>query len=313
MNDNINHNAGNAKDDNIEHIRQPKSKTPLIAAVIILAIAIIVLMNAMVITKENEYTLIKQFGKVERILKSPGLSFRIPFIQTTDTLPKTMLLYDLTESDVITQDKKTMVVDSYVLWRIDDPLKFTQTLTNITNAEGRINTIVYNSMKNIISSMSQSDVISSRDGALSQSIMANIKDSVDVDQYGIAFVTIETKHLDLPSDNKAAVYERMISERNNIAASYTADGESEAKKIRTKTDNEIVVSVSEAEAEAEKIIAEGEAEYMKILSGIYNTSERAELYTFVRALDAAKKSMKGEKTLILSSDSPLASIFNKVE
>ncbi|MBR5177251.1 MAG: protease modulator HflC [Lachnospiraceae bacterium] len=313
MNDNINHNAENAKDDNIEHIRQPKSKTPLIAAVIILAIAIIILMNAMVITKENEYTLIKQFGKVERIVKSPGLSFRIPFIQTTDTLPKTMLLYDLTESDVITQDKKTMVVDSYVLWRIDDPLKFTQTLTNITNAEGRINTIVYNSMKNIISSMSQSDVISSRDGALSQSIMANIKDSVDVDQYGIAFVTIETKHLDLPSDNKAAVYERMISERNNIAASYTADGESEAKKIRTKTDNEIVVSVSEAEAEAEKIIAEGEAEYMKILSGIYNTSERAELYTFVRALDAAKKSMKGEKTLILSSDSPLASIFNKVE
>ena len=105
----------------------------------------------------------------------------------------------------------------------------------------------------------------------------------------------------------------MISERNNIAASYTADGESEAKKIRTKTDNEIVVSVSEAEAEAEKIIAEGEAEYMKILSGIYNTTERAELYTFVRALDAAKKSMKGEKTLILSADSPLAEIFNKVE
>lgn len=311
MNDNINQNAGNAKDDNIEHIRQPKSKTPLIAAVIILAIAIIVLMNSMVITKENEYTLIKQFGKVERIIKSPGLSFRIPFIQTTDTLPKTMLLYDLTESDVITQDKKSMVVDSYVLWRIDDPLKFTQTLTNITNAEGRINTIVYNSMKNIISSMSQSDVISSRDGALSQSIMANIGSSVD--QYGISFVTVETKHLDLPSDNKSAVYERMISERNNIAASYTADGESEAKKIRTKTDNEIVVSVSEAEAEAEKIIAEGEAEYMKILSGIYNTAERAELYTFVRALDAAKKSMKGEKTLILSADSPLAEIFNKVE
>ena len=217
MNDNINQNAGNAKDDNIEHIRQPKSKTPLIAAVIILAIAIIVLMNSMVITKENEYTLIKQFGKVERIIKSPGLSFRIPFIQTTDTLPKTMLLYDLTESDVITQDKKSMVVDSYVLWRIDDPLKFTQTLTNITNAEGRINTIVYNSMKNIISSMSQSDVISSRDGALSQSIMANIGSSVD--QYGISFVTVETKHLDLPSDNKSAVYERMISERNNIAAS----------------------------------------------------------------------------------------------
>ena len=301
-----------AGDDKIERIRQPKSKTPLIVAAVIAFLAIVVLLNSMVITKENEYTLIKQFGKVERIVPNAGLSFRIPFIQTTDTLPKTILLYDLTESDVITQDKKTMVVDSYVLWKITDPLKFTQTLTNITNAEGRINTIVYNSMKNIISSMTQIDVIGSRDGALSEAIMNNIGTSVE--QYGIKFVSIETKHLDLPSDNKAAVYERMISERNNIAASYTATGESEAKMIRTKTDNEIVVSVSEAEAQAEKIIAEGEAEYMKILSEAYNTPERAEFYTFVRALDAAKKSMKGNnKTLIIGSDSPLAEIFNKIE
>lgn len=301
-----------AGDDKIERIRQPKSKTPLIVVAVIAFLAIVVLINSLVITKENEYTLIKQFGKVERIVTKAGLSFRIPFIQTTDTLPKTILLYDLTESDVITQDKKTMVVDSYVLWKITDPLKFTQTLTNITNAEGRINTIVYNSMKNIISSMTQIDVIGSRDGALSEAIMSNIGNSVE--QYGITFVSIETKHLDLPSDNKAAVYERMISERNNIAASYTATGESEAKMIRTKTDNEIVVSVSEAEAQAEKIIAEGEAEYMKILSEAYNTPERAEFYTFVRALDAAKKSMKGNnKTLIIGSDSPLAEIFNKVE
>ena len=304
-------NEKNAGEEKVERIRQPKSKTPLIVIAIIAFIAVVVLLNSMVITKENEYTLIKQFGKVEKIVPNAGLSFMIPFIQTTDTLPKTMLLYDLTASDVITQDKKTMVVDSYVLWKITDPLKFTQTLTNITNAEGRINTIVYNSMKNIISSMSQSEVISSRDGALSQAIMQNIGTSVE--QYGIQFVSIETKHLDLPSDNKAAVYERMISERNNIAASYTANGESEAKMIRTKTDNEIVVSVSEAEAQAEKIIAEGEAEYMKILSEAYNTPDRAEFYTFVRALDAAKKSMKGDKTLILPKDSPLSELFIKVE
>ena len=304
-------NEKTAGEEKVERIRRPKSNTPLIVAAIIIFIAIVVLLNSMVVTKENEYTLIKQFGKVERIVPNAGLSFRIPFIQTTDTLPKTMLLYDLTASDVITQDKKTMVVDSYVLWKITDPLKFTQTLTSITNAEGRINTIVYNSMKNIISSMTQSEVISSRDGALSQAIMQNIGTSVE--QYGIRFVSIETKHLDLPSDNKAAVYERMISERNNIAASYTANGESEAKMIRTKTDNEIVVSVSEAEAQAEKIIAEGEAEYMKILSEAYNTPDRAEFYTFVRALDAAKKSMKGDKTLILPKDSPLADLFIKVE
>jgi len=312
MNDNnTDAKSSKAEDDKIERIRQPRSKTPLIVALIVVVLGVIIFINSMVITNENEYKLIKQFGKVERIVTSAGLSFKIPFIQTSDKLPKTMLLYDLTASDVITQDKKTMVVDSYVLWKITDPLKFTQTLTNITNAEGRINTIVYNSMKNIISSMDQSAVISSRDGALSQAIMNNIGTSVD--QYGISLVAVETKHLDLPSDNKAAVYERMISERNNIAASYSANGEADAKIIRTETDNKIIVDVSEAEAEAEEIIAEGEAEYMRLLSEAYNTPERAEFYTFVRALDAAKKSLKGQKTLILSSDSPLAEIFKKVE
>lgn len=301
-------NTNKKQNDTIEHIRQPKSKTPAIIAVIIILLLLIVGSNSIVVTQENQYTLIKQFGSVERIVTSAGLSFKIPFIQSTDTLPKTMLLYDLTASDVITQDKKTMVVDSYVLWKITDPLKFTQTLTTIGNAEARINTIVYNSMKNVISSMLQNDVISARDGALSTSIMGNIGSNVD--QYGIALVSVETKHLDLPSDNKAAVYERMISERNNIAASFTADGEKEAKLIRTKTDNEIVVSVSEAEAEAEKIISEGEAEYMRILSSAYNTEERADFYTFVRSLDAAKRSLRGDKTLVLTSDSPLAQIFN---
>lgn len=303
--------AETVENENIERIRQPRRKAPIIIAVVLAIVAIVVLSSSIVVTKENEYTLIKQFGKIERIVPDAGLSFKVPFIQTTDTLPRTLLIYDLTQSDVITEDKKTMVVDSYVLWKIVDPLKFVQTLTLIPNAENRINTIVYNSMKNVISSMEQQEVITSRDGVLNEMIMNNIGSTMD--QYGINFIAVETKHLDLPSDNKAAVYERMISERNNIAASYTASGESDAKKIRTETDNEIVVSVSEAEAKAEKIISEGEAEYMKILSGAYNTTDRADFYTFVRSLDAAKKSMKGDKTLILDKDSPLAQIFNTAE
>ena len=303
--------SGTVGNDNIERIRQPRKKAPFIIIAILAVIAIIVLSNSLVVTMENEYTLVKQFGKIEKIVPEAGLSFKVPFIQTTDTLPNTLLIYDLTQSDVITEDKKTMVVDSYVLWKIVDPLKFVQTLTLIPNAESRINTIVYNSMKNVISSMEQQEVITSRDGVLNEMIMNNIGSTMD--QYGIKFISVETKHLDLPSDNKAAVYERMISERNNIAASYTASGESDAKKIRTETDNEIVVSVSEAEAKAEKIISEGEAEYMRILSGAYNTADRADFYTFVRSLDATKKSLKGDKTLILDSKSPLAQIFNEAE
>lgn len=297
--------------ENVQHLKRPKSKAPLVISVVVILFAIVIVASSLVVTNENEYTLIKEFGKVESIVETAGASFKIPFIQSTDKLPKALLLYDLTSSDVITQDKKTMVVDSYVLWKITDPLKFVQTLTHVTNAESRINTIVYNSMKNVISSMTQNDVISSRDGALSVAIMNNIGNTME--QYGITLVSVETKHLDLPSDNKAAVYERMISERNNIAASYTASGESSAKKIRTETDNEIVISVSEAEAEAATIIASGEAEYMRILSDAYNTPERADFYTFVRALDAAKLSLKGDKTIILPADSPIAQIFESVK
>jgi len=155
-------------------------------------------------------------------------------------------------------------------------------------------------------------VISGRDGALSNKIRENI--GTTMEQYGIDLISVETKHLDLPGDNKAAVYERMISERNNIAAQYTAEGEAEATKIRTQTDNEVAISLSEAEAKAEKTIAEGEAEYMKILSTVYGDASRSEFYTFVRSLDAAKAALKGKnKTVILSEDSPMADIFNSIQ
>jgi membrane protease subunit HflC len=158
---------------------------------------IIVLLGSVVVTNENEYKLIRQFGRVERIIDTAGVTLKLPFIQTADTLPKQILLYDLAASDVITMDKKTMLSDSYVLWRITDPLKFAQTLnSSVANAEGRIDTVVYNSVKNVISSMSQNEVISGRDGELSQAIMTNVGDSMA--EYGIQLLAVETKRLDLP-------------------------------------------------------------------------------------------------------------------
>lgn len=280
--------------------------------VILIAVILLLLIiggSSIVVTQENEYTLIRQFGKVDHVVSEAGISLRIPFIQTVDKLPKQTLLYDLSASDVITGDKKTMITDSYILWRITDPLKFAQTLnSSISNAEGRLDTIVYNATKNIISSMSQEDVISGRDGQLSAAVMASIGASLQ--QYGIELLAFETKHLDLPGDNKAAVYERMISERDNIAATYTAEGNSEAQIIRNTTDREVTVMLSEAEKQAEILIAEGEAEYMRILSEAYADPSRTEFYSFVRSLDAIKISMTGDnKTLILSPDSPIAKIF----
>ena len=270
---------------------------------------IIVLLGSVVVTNENEYKLIRQFGRVERIIDTAGVTLKLPFIQTADTLPKQILLYDLAASDVITMDKKTMLSDSYVLWRITDPLKFAQTLnSSVANAEGRIDTVVYNSVKNVISSMSQNEVISGRAGELSQAIMTNVGDSMA--EYGIQLLAVETKRLDLPADNKAAVYERMISERDKIAATYTAEGQAEAQKIRNTTDREIAISISDAKAQAAAITADGEAEYMRIMAEAYRDPQKADFYSYTRSLEAARASLKGDSnTLILPADSPIARIF----
>ena len=296
--------------DNSKHIgrgitMKKKNVITIIAGVAVLAAAAM----SVTVTAQNEYKLVRQFGKVKRVISSPGVSLRIPFIETTATLPKQTLLYDLSPSDVITKDKKTMITDSYVLWKIQDPLKFAQTLnSSIESGESRINTAVYNATKNAISSLAQDEVITSRDGELADMVMASIGDNME--QYGIEITMFETKQLDLPDDNKEAVYERMISERDNIAATYTAEGSSEAKVIRNKTDKEIAIQISEAKKQAEILKAEGEQEYMKILAQAYNEEGRSEFYSFVRSLDALKNSMTGEnKTVILSENSPIAKIF----
>ncbi len=318
-----------------------KKKGGRILIFLLLAALIIIGANSLVITKENQYKLIRQFGRVERIIATSGLSFKIPFIESVDIIPNQLLLYDLPASDVITSDKKTMIVDSYVLWQVKDPLKFAQTLSgSVSNAERRIDTIVYNATKNTISNMKQDEVIVSRDGkmtitvdqtnndmtgndlelaeekkevieitSLTEEIMAQIAHTEE--QYGIEIVTVEVKKLDLPDDNKQAVYTRMISERENIAAQYTAEGASQAKMIENMTDKEVAIMLSDAQAKAEAIIAEGEAEYMRILSEAYSDPEKTDFYSFVRALDALKASMEGgNKTVILSDDSPIAQIFN---
>ncbi len=286
------------------------SNVKLVVVIVAIVIVLMVLLSSLVITNQGEYTVIRQFGEVVQIIENPGVALKVPVIQTASKISNKVMLYDLPISDVITEDKKTMVADSFVMWQITDPRMFIQTLNgSIPNAESRISSIVYNSLKNTISSREQSEVISGRDGELALDILEGVGDSLD--GYGIEIKSIETKRLDLPDDNKSAVYQRMISERSNIAASFTAEGESEAQKIRSSTDREVTVMISQAEADAEALIAEGEAEYMSILSSAYNDPDKAEFYTFVRSLDAAKASLAGrsDNVLFLGPDSPLAEIF----
>lgn len=273
------------------------------------AAALVLLGSSLVVTYPNEYKLIRQFGEIVRVEENPGVSLKVPFIQNSSSIPKALQIYDIPQSDVITKDKKSMIADAFVLWKISDPVLFTRHLNGqVAQAQSRISASVFSSLKSVISNMDQAEIIENRNGKLAQDISNNIGNSLD--GYGIKVLAVETKSLDMPDDNKQSVYERMISERNNIAASYTAQGNSSAQKIKNDTTKEVSVMKSKAKAEAEKIKAEGEAQYMQILSQAYNDESKADFYNFVRSLDAAKASLKnGNNTLLLDKSSPIVQIF----
>ena len=277
---------------------------------IFLVIAILFAMTTYQV-KPNEYHLISAFGKINRVESTPGLKFKIPFVEKDTVLPKNIQSYDLALSEVITSDKKSMIVDSFALWQIEDPIKFKQTLNgSITNAETRIETLVYNAIQSVISSTKQEKVISGRDGTLESSIMKAVGDQMS--QYGIKNNSIETKRLDLPEVNKKDVYSRMISERAVIEAEYIVNGEFNAKKIKNETNKTVEITVSNAEAEAEKIIAEGEAEYMKTLANMYDTPDKRAFYEYQRELEMLKNSISKEgNTIILDPNSPIVKMFYK--
>ena len=287
-----------------------------IIKVILALIALIILFllpSSFYIVNQNEYAAIFQFGKIINVESDPGIKFKMPFTQTVRRISKKIHLYDMPVSSVITRDKKSMIADNFVLWQVADPIKYFQTLNAIEpRAQERIEAAVYNAVKNEISSMSQDEVIAARDGRLASRVTS--ESNSDIGVYGIIILQTQIKALDLPDDNKAAVYERMISERQNIAASFTAEGKSEAQKIRNATDKEAAIKIADANKRADILIAEGEAEYMKLIQSAYNTPEKAEFYNFMRSLDALKKSLsynkdKGENIIILDKDSKLVKML----
>ena len=229
-----------------------KSVILILVAALIIAV-LILLGNVMYTIQPNEYVAVSQFGKIIRVEEEPGLKFKSPFIQSTQHISKSIKIYDVPLSDVITRDKKSMIADNYVLWKVVDATKYIRTLDAIdARAEERIEAAVYNALKNVISSMTQDEVIEARGERLTQMLTAEANS--DIGDYGIVVLKAEIKALDLPDDNKEAVYDRMISERQNIAASFKAQGDAEAQKIRNETDKEVAVMMAEANKNAEILV-----------------------------------------------------------
>ena len=283
----------------------------IIAAVILL---FIVVMNSAYVVAENEHACVTRFNKIETVKSEAGLYFKIPFVDQIMRFPNTVLLYDIPESEALTADKKPMTVDSYITWKISDPRTFYQTIGSITEAETRLDAFTYTALKNLMGTLQQSDIINEEDASERNDIYAGITEDVAVvaKTYGISVLDIKIKRLDLPADNEQAVYARMISDRNQIAEKFTADGEYEASIIRNDVDKQVNIIISNAEAQAAKLEAEGEAEYMRMLAEAYDSEDKKDFYEFTLGLDALKASLntdKNTKTVIIDGNSLLGQLL----
>jgi len=290
-----------------------KKKVILIVVLVLLAI---VALNSFFTVKENQYACTVRFSQIIDTTDQAGLHFKVPFLDSVRYFTKATQLYDIPPSEVLTSDKQNMTVDCYILWSIDNPKLFYQTLGSTGVAEDRLDNLTYNELKTVMGTLAQADIINMEDGAKRNEIYEGIAADVDAlaQVYGIRVEDVKIKRFDLPDSNLQAVYDRMISERNQMAEKYTADGNYEASIIRNDVDKTVNILVSNAEAEAAKLIAEGEAEYMRLLAEAFDSEDKQDFYQFTIALDALKASLTGsEKTIILDGDSQLAQILAGIQ
>jgi len=279
---------------------------------VIALLLVILAVSSMYTVKENEYACTFRFSEIVNTETEAGLHFKIPFIDSVKYFTKATQLYDIPPSAVITSDKQNMTVDCYILWNIEDPQQFYRALGTNSVAEDRLDAITYTALKIALGNLKQSDIINMNDGGerndIYESITATVNEQAKV--YGIEVEDVKIKRFDLPDSNLNAVYTRMISERNQMAEKYTANGNFEASKIRNDVDKQVNIMVSNAQAQAALLEAEGEAEYMRLLAEAYNSQEKQEFYEFTLALDALKASLTGDdKTIILDQNSDLAKIL----
>ncbi len=287
-------------------------KKGIIITAIVLLVLIIVAANSVYVVAENEYACLMRFSEMVNVTDEAGLKLKVPFVDTVTIFPDTTLIYDIPPSEVLTSDKKNMTVDSYIIWEIEDPAVFYRTLGTTSEAEARINAVTYTALKNLMGTLMQDDIINTEDASGRNDIYAGITTEVAelCKTYGINVLDVRIKRFDLAQSNEEAVYARMISDRNQMAEKYTADGNYEASIIRNEVDKQVNIIVSNAQAEAARLEAEGEQEYMRLLAEAYNTQDKKDFYEFTRALEALKASLGGEdKVVIIDKESSLGQIL----
>ncbi len=277
--------------------------------VIIVALLIILLTNLFIV-KEGEFKVVRQFGEVVRIENEPGLSYKIPFIQSVSTLPKYQMVYDVEEAEINTKDKKRIIIDNYALWRVDNPKQMIAVTRTVENAEAKLDEFVYSALRTELGQLNYDEIINdekSNRGSLNDRVTEIVNELLARDNYGISVTDIRMKRTDLPKENELSVFTRMISERESKAQEYLSMGDAEKNRIIANTDREVKELLAKAQADAETIRGEGEGEAARVYNNAFTKDPG--FYNLYRTLESYKRTINGETVIILPSESPYARIL----
>lgn len=274
-------------------------KPKIIALIFIVMVAAIILSGSVFTVDETKQVIVTQLGKYVRTVTEPGMDFKIPFLQSLNRFEKRVLEYDAAAAKVITSDKKHLVIDNYARWRIIDPLKFYQTVRNEHGAQGRLDDIVFSEIREEMARHTLTEIVSVNREAIMEKVHQQCNRKAK--EYGIEIIDVRIKRADLPQEVAHSVYARMRAERQRIAKKYRSEGEEEAVKIRATTDKEKTILLAEAYRQAQKLKGEGDAAAIKIYADAFERDP--EFYSFVGTLEAYKKALRKDTTLVLPSDS----------
>ena len=266
------------------------------------AILVFLGLTSIFIVDETEQVVVLQFGKPVRIITEPGLHMKVPFpIQEKNVFDNRLLEYDSPPEEILSKDKKSLIVDNYVRWKIADPLQFLKTVQAIPTALSRMDDIVYSELRRELGTHDMVEIITeNREELMEKVTVASNRATRD---YGIEVVDVRIRRVDLPSQNEESIYARMDAERKRQANKFRSEGEEEAQKIRATTDRDKTIILADAYKQAERIRGEGDAKAVEVYADAYSADPK--FYEFVRTLDAYKKIIDDKTMLVLPSDSRL--------
>ena len=279
-----------------------------VVTLIVLLVAVLILIDAsMFIVDEREQVVVTQLGEPVRNIQTPGLNYKIPFIQQLHSFDDRLIYSDAEPAQIYTQDKKNLIVDNFARWRIEDPLKFLVSVQNEFNAQTRLDDIIYSAVREELGQRTLIEIVAEKREEIMHVVTERSRENAA--SLGVEIVDVRIKRADLPRENKNNVFDRMRAERSRQAKEYRAEGEEMALKIRASTDLEVTRIKAEAFQEAQQIRGEGDAEALRIYADAFQRDPR--FYEFTRTLEAYEKTLGEGTTVVLPPGNEFFKFLNK--